>query len=815
MTVLAWLTEPGHAVAAGLGAWLVASRALARYWMTRRPRLDLDLNLAWRLWHWFSGGPFVAWRPPERSRLGRRAPWLRAWTLESGRSAPCVDVPSFVDLLDPGESAEDSRDDPEPDAHMRPLLGCRQRRVAVAAARSASTAGVVAVEYLRLGFPFGSGAATVAAAGLAGTGLLAGAVLAVAYLAVRRAIFLHFEVPAAEAVRSRAGYDKADGTRPRDIARARRVDQYGLDLTITVAPGFEPTDTPTGNKAQLVNDVAVVSGIDLGRVEADWSGLRGWPRVVRFRPARLLPDRVLFNVGSSLVRQTVKVLETQSGPSRPILGWGPGSVPFGLDLDSDSPHLLFSSKSGGGKSVFLKVTAAQLLRWGADLYVLDYKRVSHRWTNGPDGLLDGVRCYARDIESIHHEVMGLFAIVKARYEQCDDLTAEHDLPDYHRVVILCDEVTETIKALRAWWYRQAGNRKKSCPSADALESILNMGRAARVHILGSWQRAEARHVPGQSAGRENFDIKVMVGANKQTFDMLTGGAEFVPPNNRPGWAVVAHGFETTEIQRVLADDDPDGNLAVYRWVGAKRGYQGRHAGTRQSGADRADLARPEPTESTPAFVDDPDPERHRITFRQAVNEGTCPYGSWATAVQARKRARRAGTFPHDPERPDDYGEGDRCYRGELRRWYNDLPTQRRARVEPPEPLVYFLIGGGEAALVAALRAALPDERLTCKVGYTHQPLPKRVRQISGFRMSDVVRVIRVPMPDPNAERPDRWWHDEFVAQLVHEGDADGELLWVRDRFAGYLAAMLRGDELATPDGLRRAERWQPRDRVAA
>lgn len=817
----AWLVVPWHAAVAGLAVWWLWCRLWVRR-VDRRADLDLDLRLAWRIWHWFSGQPFVPWSPDRDRRSGRWWPkdWT-LWTLESGRSLPCVDMPD-VELVDLGESAA-VEIDPGDAAQTRPWWGCRQRRIAVGVARTLGTVGVVAAEYVRAGAPFGARPAQIALCGFAGTVVLSGTPLAIGFRAVRRAIFRHWEEPLAEAVRKRAGWSRplSEGRVPvRRICRVYRDDQFGLRIWIAVDPSFESGDeaSKTANRNQLWNDVAVRGGIDVGQIEPDWSGLEGRRPSVTFRQRDLVPHRVLFNIGSRLVKQTIEILEHEGSIEAPVIGIGAGWKPYCKKLATESPHLAISVGTGGGKSVFLKLIAAQMLWHGADLYILDYKRASHRWVNGPHGLINGVRAYCRNLPDIHIQAIELGRIAMERYEQCDALGADDDLPDFQPIVIAMDEIPMTLTMLRSWW--QAQGNSGVCPSVVALESILMMGRAVRIHVIGAWQRFEARHMPGGAAGRENFGVKVAVGANRDTFDLTFKGAEFIPPNNRPGWAIAGHGFVVTEIQRILADDDRNGNMAVYRWVGARRGYcQHRGSAPRPEVTTtplaEAELAVNDP--EPPELVDDPDPRRVVITFRQAVEEGTCEYRLWDTATRARRRARQNGTWP-DPapghEGVGDNREGEGHYRGVLADWFHGLPGQK-GWADDPDPLVYFMAKGGRAEVEAALRGDKGDGTVV-KVGYSAQYLPDRIRPMAGFDIDDVFAVVRVPGTKRGEQHADKWWHKRFELELVPPKDPKAEFIRITPggHFARYLGRLIDGDEVVGPHGPVRGEQWQPREMAA-
>ncbi|WP_107430716.1 helicase HerA domain-containing protein [Streptomyces sp. CB01580] len=58
--------------------------------------------------------------------------------------------------------------------------------------------------------------------------------------------------------------------------------------------------------------------------------------------------------------------------SAPLIGLGAGKKMVSVDLDADSPHVLISAGSGGGKSTILRTICCQFIHSGAHTFVLDY-----------------------------------------------------------------------------------------------------------------------------------------------------------------------------------------------------------------------------------------------------------------------------------------------------------------------------------------------------------------------------------------------------------------------------------------------------------
>ncbi|MFF0108682.1 hypothetical protein [Streptomyces hirsutus] len=104
--------------------------------------------------------------------------------------------------------------------------------------------------------------------------------------------------------------------------------------------------------------------------------------------------------------------------SAPLIGLGAGKKKVSVDLDADSPHVLISAGTGGGKSTILRCITCQFIHNGAYAYVLDFKRISHTWARGVPGVT-----YCRDIAEIHAVLIELAQEGRRRIrlaEQLDD-----------------------------------------------------------------------------------------------------------------------------------------------------------------------------------------------------------------------------------------------------------------------------------------------------------------------------------------------------------------------------------------------------------
>ncbi|MEV8062491.1 pRL2-11, partial [Streptomyces antimycoticus] len=138
--------------------------------------------------------------------------------------------------------------------------------------------------------------------------------------------------------------------------------------------------------------------------------------------------------------------------SAPLIGLGANRKKVSVDLDHDSPHVLVSAGTGGGKSTILRCICCQFIHHGALAYVLDYKRISHTWARGVPGVT-----YCRDIAEIHDALIHLVQEGRRRIrlaEQLgDDVLEKEPWRIGPRLVTLLEEVNATMAQLKRYWQR--------------------------------------------------------------------------------------------------------------------------------------------------------------------------------------------------------------------------------------------------------------------------------------------------------------------------------------------------------------------------
>ncbi|WP_199550309.1 pRL2-11 [Streptomyces sp. N35] len=275
-----------------------------------------------------------------------------------------------------------------------------------------------------------------------------------------------------------------------------------------------------------------------------WDGRGRAPYLVAQKVAKP-PSKVVY------ADQAVRELVAKSKESAPLIGLNRQGKPVSVDLDTESPHVLVSAGTGGGKSVILRGIASQLIRNGARAYILDFKRVSHQWARGVPNTK-----YCRDIEDIHDALVALGVEGRRRILAAEELGDDADPAAIGpRIVILLEEINATMKQLTRYWEKnkEKGDPKDS-PAVDALAEILFMGRAVRLNVLLVAQSATARALGGPEM-RENFATRILARYTQNAWRMLVPEVAPAPKSTRHvGRAQVVLGGVAHETQVMFMTD---------------------------------------------------------------------------------------------------------------------------------------------------------------------------------------------------------------------------------------------------------------------
>lgn len=367
--------------------------------------------------------------------------------------------------------------------------------------------------------------------------------------------------------------------------------------------------------AELRRTVAGVVADKLGIPDpvASWHTIGREPYAT-FRPAPHPPARVTY--------ADVAAAIAAAPETAPIIGLAAGNRPVSVDCEADAPHTLVSMASGAGKSVLIRTVTAQMLARGAQIVVLDAKRVSQAWLRSLPGVT-----YCRTAETAHRALIELAAEVDRRYDLVD--AAPDDAVDQvdvgPRIVLVYEEMNAMQGRLSRYWAatREKGDPRVS-PAVAAFLDIVSMGRQGRVNVLAVAQLGTARVMGGPDV-RESFSNRVLGRYTVQAWRMLAGEIWPMPrASSHQGRVQVVLGGQATEVQCAFLTPAEARELAASGAVTVPAGW-----------ATRADA---------PVTVTDAAPDAPLFTLAEAARQAWCPLG-YAALRQAKSRGRKAGDWP--------------------------------------------------------------------------------------------------------------------------------------------------------------------------
>lgn len=253
------------------------------------------------------------------------------------------------------------------------------------------------------------------------------------------------------------------------------------------------------------------------------------------------------------------ILNTSEG--RLLHGINGELEPTYVDLDSESPHVLVSATTGAGKSATMRALLSQALRQGSVGTVLDYKRHSHVWAKGlPNvGYADSITQIGNALCELGREVHRRNGIVdKWLTERTpgDDRTP-HNAPVGPRIVVLFEELNAVMTQLKTASRRIPNG---TYTAMDALNDIVFMGRAAKVHVVASMQFPDFR-VISQSLV-ENFGLRIMIDYTKNAWTKIAwdvGLPIAAPP--QVGRAMAVKGGKARQVQLLYVTEDQAAAMA--------------------------------------------------------------------------------------------------------------------------------------------------------------------------------------------------------------------------------------------------------------
>lgn len=439
--------------------------------------------------------------------------------------------------------------------------------------------------------------------------------------------------PLHHALREHVGYDVATSHRHYIAVPRNFTELSGDAIRIQLPANFHGDAT----KQQLITQV-VRTKLALQDVVFRWH-LDGRNHFVSVVQAPRPRTKALFT--DSDVRRLVE----SSPESSPLIGLSHRDKRVAVDMDAESPHILVSASTGGGKSVILRTIFSQQLHNGALGVVLDFKRHSHKWVRGVPGV-----DYHRDIADIHDALIALGEEGHRRNRIVDDWEGEddRDAPVGPRLSILLEECNATISKLKKYWASiRTKEDPKASPALDALGEILFMGRAVKMHVLMVAQSATANALGGPEM-RECFSTRILARYTQNAWRMLVPEVFPIPKSTRHvGRAQVVLGGVAQETQVIFFTPQEAREYAMAGRVmaptggGEGLGVSGVSAsqGASDMGQDRSDVLGRSGSHLT--VVPDLPEELSGISLAQAVEDKvvSCSLGA------LRKASTRDPEFP--------------------------------------------------------------------------------------------------------------------------------------------------------------------------
>lgn len=395
-----------------------------------------------------------------------------------------------------------------------------------------------------------------------------------------------------------------------DLFRVPR-DEHGPRIEVVVRGPFL-SDTTTKTVSAVVK-AKIPAGTDL----IERTTQVGDRVVMRWTVRRRPPEAV----GCADVEARVDNL----AEAEYFIGLDTARNPYTINLDDDTPHVAISAGTGAGKSVLAQLLAVQVLRRGGEVFILDRKG-SHRFARGLPGVT-----YCLKAEAMHPALVGLASLADARNTHAfisDDgsttplVLADGQVDDGHRILVIAEELNATIGQLRRHWaeIRQPGDPVTS-PAITALAELLQMGRSAKVNVVGIAQMLTARAIGGPEA-RENFVVRFLARYTMNAWRMLCDGVAVPRASRHRGlWQAVVGGVATA-VQVAFLTPAEARRLAVSPL-----------SRTRYIASDRP-LSPGQPSSGDSST----DPMDQLVTLREAVDGGLVR-GEFAAA---KKRLQRAG-----------------------------------------------------------------------------------------------------------------------------------------------------------------------------
>jgi hypothetical protein len=219
-----------------------------------------------------------------------------------------------------------------------------------------------------------------------------------------------------------------------------------------------------------------------------------------------------------------------------------------FNLVDDSPHMFVSAPSGCGKSVVAANIATQTLVRGGSAVFLDVKRISHRWAKNLPGVT-----YAVEVDEIANVLVSVAAEVRRRMKIIEEYPGKvKDAPVGPRIVLLAEEINSMMGELEEF-ERGLPPRGVYRPRR-AFRDILNLGRAARVHVVAFAQYPDTKLIPKPVI--EAFGTRILIQHTNESWKALAWSLGYSPPApQKMGRGLIIRGNKAIETQFLFLEEE--------------------------------------------------------------------------------------------------------------------------------------------------------------------------------------------------------------------------------------------------------------------
>lgn len=337
--------------------------------------------------------------------------------------------------------------------------------------------------------------------------VLAGAAFAVSKIQKRRTRELHALEHAVRAnVRPVLGVERPIVVATRE---GRKVTSVAVSIPRRAAVN-------TASLRKLTDAVHQVVGSDWDVERPDLTESR---MVSFFRP---------IDVDEVLTYDAVREVMLAQGPGNLYLGHTRRGDPVTVNLDTDSPHILYSASTGRGKSATLRLLIAQLIEQGAWIDICDVGRFSLSEFKDVDGVTVTTNvAKIQDVIETFAQEMGerMDRVEEQPWDQQDAYRKNF----VRRVLVIEEANSFYAQVMRYWEQTKPAGAKAKPPVFGTLSEVLSMARKVRMHVLLVGQRIGADIIGGGN-NRENFGVRLLANPTLQTWRMFAEGK--MPPGAR-------------------------------------------------------------------------------------------------------------------------------------------------------------------------------------------------------------------------------------------------------------------------------------------